>query len=222
LITHGSNRRANHEGDRAMFTGLVEAIGRVDRIETKDAGVHAAISIPESIDAVALGESVSVNGCCLTVVDIKDRCFLVQIGPETLARTNLGSLTEGSRLNLERAIKAGDRLGGHIVQGHIDTTAEIRERRSEGEWEYFRFAIDPSWTNFMVPKGSIAIDGISLTLVDVRPDDFSIMLIPHTLAATTLGTKSPGDRVNVEVDVIAKYVQKLTAPFVESIRLYQP
>lgn len=205
-----------------MFTGLVEAIGRVDRIETKDAGVHATIAIPESIDSLALGESVSVNGCCLTVVDIHDRCFSVQIGPETLLRTNLGSLFAGSTVNLERAIKACDRLGGHIVQGHIDTTAEIRERRREGEWEFFRFAIDPSWTILMVPKGSIAIDGISLTLVDVRPDDFSIMLIPHTLAATTLGTKRPGERVNVEVDVIAKYVQKLTAPFAESIHLYQP
>ena len=112
-------------------------------------------------------------------------------------------------MNLERALRVGDRLGGHFVQGHVDTTATLRERRPEGEWEFLAFAIDPAWTPLMVPKGSIAVDGVSLTLVDVAPDGFSVMLIPHTLAVTTLGLIRPGDRVNIEADMLAKHVQKL-------------
>ena len=126
-----------------------------------------------------------------------------------MARTNLGDRRAGDRVNLERALKVGDRLGGHFVQGHIDTTAVLRERRPEGEWEFLAFAIDPSWTPLLVSKGSIAVDGVSLTLVDVWPDAFSVMLIPHTLAVTTLGIIRPGDRVNIEVDILAKHVQKL-------------
>ena len=135
--------------------------------------------------------------------------FEVQAGPETLARTNLGDQAAGDRVNLERALEVGDRLGGHFVQGHIDTTAVLRERRPEGEWEFLAFAIDPAWTRLLVPKGSIAVDGVSLTLVDVGPDGFSVMLIPHTLAVTTLGSLRPGDRVNIETDILAKHVQKL-------------
>ncbi len=135
--------------------------------------------------------------------------FEVQVGPETLVRTNLGAKKQGDAVNLERAVRVGDRLGGHIVQGHIDATAVVRERRREGEWEFFSFTIDPAWTVLMVEKGSVAVDGVSLTLVAVEPDAFSIMLIPHTLAATTLGLLQPGDRVNIETDVLAKHVQKL-------------
>ena len=133
----------------------------------------------------------------------------VQAGPETLLRTNLGSRSVGDPVNLERSLRVGDRLGGHFVQGHVDTTANLDERRPDGEWDFLAFALDPRWTPYMVPKGSIAVDGVSLTLVTVAPDGFSVMLIPHTLAVTTLGTLKPGDPVNIETDMLAKHVQRL-------------
>ncbi len=194
-----------------MFTGLVEGLGRVDRTVEEGAGRRLTIAWPgrPADDPLALGESVAVNGCCLTVISTEGERFEVQAGPETLARTNLGGKTPGDRVNLERALRVGDRLGGHFVQGHVDTTAVLTERRPEGEWEFLAFAIDPSWTPLLVPKGSIAVDGVSLTLVEVATDGFSIMLIPHTLAVTTLGLIRPGDRVNIETDMLAKHVQKL-------------
>jgi riboflavin synthase len=143
------------------------------------------------------------------VVALGEREFEVQAGPETLARTNLGDQQPGDCVNLERALKVGDRLGGHFVQGHVDTTANLRQRREQGEWEFLEFDIEPSWTVLMVPKGSIAVDGISLTLVDVSSGAFSVMLIPHTMAVTTLGKSFPGARVNIEVDMLAKHVRKL-------------
>jgi riboflavin synthase len=194
-----------------VFTGLVQALGRIERAEREDAGMRFAIrwdGLPED-DPLELGESIAVNGCCLTVVAAGDGRFEVQAGPETLARTNLGTRGAGDRVNLERALRVGDRLGGHFVQGHVDTTATLRERRPEGEWEFLAFAIDPSWTPLLVPKGSIAVDGVSLTLVDVSNEGFSVMLIPHTLAVTTLGLIRPGDAVNIETDMLVKHVQKL-------------
>ena len=194
-----------------MFTGLVEALGRIERIDREGAGIRLTIAwdgLPAD-DPLELGESIAVNGCCLTVVAADGERFEVQAGPETLARTNLGAGTPGDRVNLERALRVGDRLGGHFVQGHVDTTATLRERRPEGEWEFLAFTIDPAWTPLMVPKGSIAVDGVSLTLVDVAADGFSVMLIPHTLAVTTLGLIRPGDAVNIEADMLAKHVQKL-------------
>jgi riboflavin synthase len=194
-----------------VFTGLVEALGRIERVDREDAGYRLTIAwdgLPED-EPLELGESVAVNGCCLTVVAIDGERFEVQAGPETLARTNLGVRRAGDRVNLERALRVGDRLGGHFVQGHVDTTAILRERRPEGEWEFLSFAIDPAWTPLLVPKGSIAVDGVSLTLVDVWGDGFSVMLIPHTLAVTTLGLTRPGDAVNIEADMLAKHVQKL-------------
>jgi riboflavin synthase len=189
----------------------VEALGRVERADREGAGCRFTIAwdgLPED-EPLELGESIAVNGCCLTVVAIDGACFEVQAGPETLARTNLGARGAGDRVNLERALKVGDRLGGHFVQGHIDSTATLRERRLEGEWEFLAFAIDAAWSPLLVAKGSIAVDGVSLTLVDVRPDGFSVMLIPHTLAVTTLGLIRPGDAVNIEADMLAKHVQKL-------------
>jgi riboflavin synthase len=156
-----------------------------------------------------MGESVAVNGCCLTVVAMSGESFEAQAGPETLLRTNLGSKRPGDRINLERSLRLSDRLGGHFVQGHVDATASLLERRPEGEWDFLAFRIEPEWTALMVPKGSIAVDGVSLTLVDVGTDSFSIMLIPHTLAVTTLGLLKPGDRVNIETDMLAKHVRKL-------------
>ena len=194
-----------------MFTGLVEGLGRIEQSIEQGSGRRLTITWPDlpAGEPLQLGESLAVNGCCLTVVAAEGTLFQVQAGPETLARTNLGRLSAGDRVNLERALRVGDRLGGHFVQGHIDTTAVLRERRPEGEWEFLAFALDPSWTPLLVPKGSIAVDGVSLTLVDVWPDGFSVMLIPHTLAVTTLGTLRPGDRVNIETDILAKHVQKL-------------
>jgi riboflavin synthase len=194
-----------------VFTGLVEGLGRLEQVVDRDGGRQLTIDWPELPpgDPLLLGESVAVNGCCLTVTAAVGPRFVVQAGPETLERTNLSRGRSGDRLNLERALKVGARLGGHFVQGHIDTTAELRERRPHGEWEFLSFGIDPQWEPLFVPKGSVAVDGISLTLVDVWPDAFSVMLIPHTLAVTTLGNARPGYRVNVECDILAKHVRKL-------------
>jgi riboflavin synthase len=194
-----------------VFTGLVEGLGRIEGVGDSLEGRRLTIAWPdrEAGDPLKLGESVAVNGCCLTVVAVRGVAFDVQAGPETLARTNLGSRARGERVNLERALKVGDRLGGHFVQGHIDTTAVLRKRDRQGEWEFLEFGIDPNWTDLMISKGSIAVDGISLTLVDVSVAGFSVMLIPHTLAVTTLGTSVPGDRVNIEIDMLAKHLKKL-------------
>jgi riboflavin synthase len=194
-----------------MFTGLIQALGRVDRVDEEDHGRRFVIEWPgfDSADPIHLGESIAVNGCCLTVVGGSGALFHAQAGPETLLRTNLGRKTAGDRVNLERSLRVGDRLGGHFVQGHVDATAVLEERRTEGEWEFLSFTIDPAWVSLMVEKGSIAVDGVSLTLVDVRPQGFSVMLIPHTLRATTLGRLGVGDRVNIEADMIAKHIRAL-------------
>lgn len=194
-----------------MFTGLVEELGRIERVIDENAGRLLEISAPGLArdDPLRIGESIAVNGCCLTVVGIFPERFAVQAGPETLARTNLGTKHPGDRVNLERALVVGNRLGGHFVSGHIDITAVLRERHPQGEWEFLAFEIEPAWTRLLVSKGSIAVDGVSLTLVDVWPDAFSAMLIPHTLAVTTLGLIRPGDRVNIEVDILAKHIDKL-------------
>jgi riboflavin synthase len=194
-----------------VFTGLVEGLGLVERLDRDESGRCFTIRWPglPASDPLNIGESVAVSGCCLTVVLADGELFHVQAGPETLASTNLGDRKAGDRVNIERALRASDRLGGHFVQGHVDTTAVVREIRRDGEWQFFTFAIDASWTELLVPKGSIAVDGVSLTLVEVWSDAFSVMLIPHTLAVTTLGSVRPGDRVNIEVDILAKHVRKL-------------
>jgi riboflavin synthase len=193
-----------------VFTGLVEDVGVVARADRRsDALVLAIRPARIAVGGLAVGESICHDGCCLTVTELGRDTFGVLAGAETLARTTLGRLRAGSRVNLERALRVGDRLGGHFVQGHIDTTAVLRERRPEGEWQFLAFTIDPAWAPLMVPKGSIAVDGVSLTLVDVASDAFSVMLIPHTLAVTTLGSLSSGARVNIETDMLAKHVAKL-------------
>jgi riboflavin synthase len=197
-----------------MFTGLVEILGRIESVVDEKSGRRLTLAWPglgASGEPLEVGESVAVNGCCLTVVEVEpggDR-FVVQAGPETLDRTNLGDKAAGDAVNFERACRVGDRLGGHFVQGHVDDTAALRERRPEGEWEFLGFELDPKWDPLMVSKGSISVDGVSLTLVDVTPGRFSVMLIPHTLAVTTLGVIRPGDRVNIEIDMLAKHVKKL-------------
>jgi riboflavin synthase len=191
-----------------MFTGLVEALGTVQRINTAGAGKHLIIAEPTLAPDLGMGESVAVNGACLTVVERGAETFRFEAGPETLQRTNLGALASGDRVNLERALRLGDRLGGHLVQGHVDGLGRIAERRRQGEWELVWFDCPAELAAQMVSKGSVAVDGVSLTLVDVTAGAFSVALIPHTLEKTTLGFKQPGAAVNLETDLLAKYVWK--------------
>lgn len=191
-----------------MFTGLVQALGTVRAIVPDGAGGRTLQIAAELHGRSELGESIAVNGCCLTLVQSSTSEFTFQVGPETLAKTNLGHLEAGHRVNLERSLRLNDRLGGHFVTGHIDGTGHIDQRQRQGEWETIWFAAPESLMMQMVPKGCIAVDGISLTLVEVAVDRFSAMLIPHTLSVTTLGFKNVGDSINLETDLIGKYVAK--------------
>jgi riboflavin synthase len=191
-----------------MFTGLVEALGTVRRIESDGAGRTLLVAVPQFASDLTLGESVAINGACLTVVAHDAETCRFQAGPETLRRTNLGELTAGDRVNLERSLCLGDRLGGHLVQGHVDGLGRVADRQRQGDWELVWFSCAAELTTQMVPKGSVAVDGVSLTLVDVTAERFSVALIPHTLAQTTLGFKRPGAAVNLETDLLAKYVWK--------------
>jgi riboflavin synthase len=192
-----------------MFTGLVEILAPVTRIEVEDAGRRLIIAAADFAATASLGDSIAVNGACLTVVKRDGDQLHFQAGPETLRRTNLGELKPGDRVNLERPLRFSDRLGGHMVQGHVDGIGHIADRQRQGEWETVWFRCSSELTLQMVPKGSVAVDGVSLTLVDVTADRFSVALIPHTLANTTLGFKPVGVAVNIETDILAKYVAKL-------------
>jgi len=193
-----------------MFTGLVESLGVVQSVESdQHGGSVLCIREPSIAPQLVIGESVAVNGACLTVIEHDAESFRFQCGPETLLRTNLGELRVGDRVNLERSLRVGDRLGGHFVQGHVDGFGTIAERQRQGEWEMIAFECAESLTFQMVSKGSIAVDGISLTLVDVERPRFTVMLIPHTLAVTTLGLKNVGSKVNLETDMLAKHLQKM-------------
>ena len=192
-----------------MFSGIVEAMGTIAEIRSEPPGCRLIVRHEKIAAETAVADSISVNGCCLTVVGKGADTFDFQAGPETLARTNLGDLKAGGRVNLERALRVGDRLGGHFVSGHIDGVGTLIERRDHGEWSDLRFGISPQIAREMASKGSIAVDGVSLTIVDSQRDSFSVALIPFTLAVTTLGLLQPGDRVNLETDILAKYVQRL-------------
>jgi riboflavin synthase len=191
-----------------MFTGLVETLGVVKRIETAGAGQRLSLEAPSIAAALSVGESVAVNGVCLTVIAHDAQSCTFEAGPETLRCTNLGELSVGERVNLERALRLGDRLGGHVVQGHVDGIGRMLERKKQGEWEVIWFSSPPDLAEQMAPKGSVAVDGVSLTVVDVADDRFSVALIPHTLANTTLGFKPAGASVNLETDLFAKYIWK--------------
>ena len=193
-----------------MFTGLVQALGTVSRVESDGhGGRRLVVSEPRVGPHMAIGESVAVNGACLTVVRLDGPEFNFEAGPETLAKTNLGGLGVGDRVNLERALRVGDALGGHFVTGHVDVVGSVASRERTGDWETVWFAFPPGWDELVVPKGSVAVDGVSLTVVDVQPGRLSVMLIPHTRAETTHGFKPAGAAVNLEFDLLAKHVRKL-------------
>jgi riboflavin synthase len=192
-----------------MFTGLVETLASVRLIEPDgQGGKNCDLKMAQFVDELALGESVAINGACLTVVAKQVESCRFQMSPETLVRTNLGQLQAGDRVNVERSLRVGDRLGGHIVQGHVDGLCRIGKREKNGQWETVWFNCPPELAAQMIPKGSVAVDGVSLTLVEVLKDRFSVALIPHTLANTTLGFKQANHTVNVEIDLFAKYVAK--------------
>lgn len=194
-----------------MFTGLVEGQGTVRHIECLPVGMRLSV-FPDltcfAIAEIALGDSISISGCCLTVV-ANDSELAFEAGEETLRRTNLGQLQSGHRVNLERSLTLNTRLGGHFVQGHIDGTATVDEIIRNDDWVDIWFRADSSLLEVMVSKGSVAVDGVSLTIVNVERDRFSVALIPHTLQVTTLGTRKPGDLVNIENDILGKYVARL-------------
>ncbi|RMG40247.1 MAG: riboflavin synthase [Planctomycetota bacterium] len=193
-----------------MFTGIVEATGEITRIETIPGdAIELSVRVPASFVAEGrIGDSVAINGCCLTVVRMDGPQWLFQAGHETLDKTNLGDLEVGDAVNLERALPANGRLGGHFVQGHVDGVGRVAAIEPHADWSDYRFAADRSLLEYLVPKGSVAVDGVSLTVVDVTAEDFSVALIPHTLQVTTLGRRRVGDRVNIETDILGKYVRR--------------
>ncbi|WP_336323167.1 riboflavin synthase [Streptomyces lavendofoliae] len=192
-----------------MFTGIVEELGEVTAVENLGDSSRFRLRGPLVTEDAKHGDSIAVNGVCLTVVDTADGEFTADVMAETLKRSALGALRPGSRVNLERPMAVGDRLGGHIVQGHVDGTGTILARTPSENWEIVTVSLPAPLRRYVVEKGSITVDGVSLTVVDAAADHFTISLIPTTLALTTLGIKEPGDPVNLEVDVIAKYVERL-------------
>ncbi|MDZ7789575.1 MAG: riboflavin synthase [Xanthomonadales bacterium] len=194
-----------------MFTGIVQAVGTVSRITPAESGCRMRIDCPLLSPADwREGDSVSVAGCCLTALSIDEQGFSADLSAETLERTSLGSLDRGSPVNLEPALAIGDRLGGHLVSGHVDGLADVVSIRPAGESRIFRFRVPDNLARFIAEKGSVTLDGVSLTVNAVDARDFEVNLIPHTLAVTTLGTLEPGDRVNLEVDLLARYLERLT------------
>ena len=197
---------------RSMFTGLVEGLSSVVSLTPDAVSLTLQIAAPpelSEVETVRLGDSIALNGCCLTVMAIEGRTWSFQAGSETLSRTNLGQLQVGDVVNVERSLQVGARLGGHFVQGHIDALGIVAAIDQEGEWVHMTFRVPPALTRQMVEKGSITVDGVSLTLVSVTKDQFRIALIPHTLQVTTLGRRALGDPVNIETDILGKYIEKL-------------
>lgn len=192
-----------------MFTGIIEEIGYVKRINQQSRSAQIEIKADKVLGDVAVGDSIAVNGVCLTVVAFDSQHFTADVMPETVSKTNLRELKPGSPVNLERALQLGGRLGGHIVQGHVDAIGTIVEKQILEIAIIYRIATEPELLQYVVPKGSVAIDGVSLTVVDVFQDSFTVSLIPHTAHETVLGEKKPGDRVNLESDIIGRYVKHL-------------
>jgi riboflavin synthase len=195
-----------------MFTGIIEELGVVDALVDQGDAVRLTLRAPHVLADTRLGDSIAVNGCCLTVAQRDGDTFTADVMRETLDKTSLGALVPGARVNLERAVTPATRLGGHMVQGHVDGTGTVLRREPSEHWELVEVSLPPELSRYLVAKGSITVDGISLTVVAVTGTAFTVSLIPETLARTTLGSRSPGETVNLEVDVIAKYVERLLTP----------
>lgn len=193
-----------------MFSGIVAATGRVEALVVSDAGARLAVRPPARFGRFRKGESISVSGACLTALS-DSPVFRADLSPETLARTALGRLRKGSAVNLERAVRLSDRLSGHLVSGHVDGLARLEDVREDGGSWTFTFSIPRSLSRYVVEKGSVAVDGISLTAIGTRPGRFSVAVIPHTFRATTLSDRRRGDALNFEADTVAKYVEALLA-----------
>jgi len=206
-----------------MFTGLVEELGAVRRIEPAGDGIRISIAADTVVDDASIGASIAVNGCCLTVVALDDNGFAADAVPETLRRTALRDLRPGSPVNLERPLAAGQRMGGHLVLGHVDGTTTVRavDHQSDGS-RWVVFDLPAHLAPYVVEKGSIAVDGVSLTVADLTPDTFAVALIPHTAAVTTLGHAGPGSVVQLEADCLAKHVERLLAPVLAQHRTATP
>jgi riboflavin synthase len=192
-----------------VFTGIVEELGEIVALERDGDSARLTVRGPLVVSDAVHGASIAVNGVCLTVVDVKDDAFTVDVMKETLDRSSLAALGAGSPVNLERPVRVADRLGGHIVQGHVDGVGRIISREPGDRWDVVTVGLPADLARYVVDKGSITVDGISLTVVEAREDAFTIALIPTTLELTTLGRKRAGDPVNLEVDVVAKYVERL-------------
>ncbi len=196
-----------------MFTGIIEELGTVEAIEDQGDAVRLSVRGPLVVSDAGEGDSIAVNGCCLTVVSHDGQVFTADVMRETLDKTSLGEFRPGTQVNLERPVTAEKRLGGHIVQGHVDGTGTIVSRTPSEHWEVVEISLPDGMGRYLVDKGSITVDGVSLTVVSATDSAFTVSLIPETLARTTLGFKQPGDLVNLEVDVIAKHVEKLVRAY---------
>jgi riboflavin synthase len=201
-----------------VFTGIVEELGTVTAVEPGSGGARLAVRGPLVTRDAKHGDSIAVNGVCLTVVEVSDDGFTVDVVDETLRRSSLAGVRAGDRVNLERAMALGDRLGGHIVQGHVDGTGTVREIGEDG---LTRFDLPGHLARYLVEKGSVTVDGVSLTVVDADADSFSVALIPTTKELTTLGLRQVGDTTNIEVDVLAKHVERLATPHLEALDAQQ-
>ncbi|CAI9406352.1 riboflavin synthase [Nocardioides sp. T2.26MG-1] len=194
-----------------MFTGIVEELGTVAAVEDQGDAIRLTIRASTVLEDAGLGDSIAVNGCCLTVAARDGDTWTADVMQETLDKTSLYGVRPGDRVNLERAVTADKRLGGHIVQGHVDDVGTVLSRTPSEHWEVVEISLPAGLTRYLVDKGSITVDGVSLTVVEAHDERFTVSLIPETLARTTLGTRQPGDRVNLEADILAKHVEKLLA-----------
>jgi riboflavin synthase len=192
-----------------MFTGIIQGKGTIFETRPAGGGLVVGVEAEFAISDPMEGESIAVNGVCLTAKGIWGHRFYADVSPESLAKTNLGRLVVGSRVNLERALKLSDRLGGHLVSGHVDGVSQLLAKDNQGSFTIFTFSVPPGQGRYIIPKGSITVDGISLTVNQVDEQTFSVSIIPHTLTVTTLGLLTLGGKVNIEVDIIGKYVEKL-------------
>ena len=194
-----------------MFTGIVEELGTVAAVTDQGDAIRLTVSAGTVLEGTRLGDSIAVNGCCLTVAELGEGTWTADLMQETLDKTSLAGVAPGDQVNLERAVTMDSRLGGHIVQGHVDGVGEVLSRQPSEHWEVVEISLPAELARYLVDKGSITVDGVSLTVVAAGAESFTVSLIPETLARTTLGTRRAGDRVNLEVDVLAKHVEKLLA-----------